>query len=62
MKADLRKYTSIANLQQKATPAEAAKEHTEYKRSTYELDTHVGTLSNTAYTGKWQLWSSCNIR
>jgi len=52
MKADLRKYRSITNLQQKAAPAAAAKEHTEYKRSTYELNTEVGTLSNTTDTGK----------
>jgi hypothetical protein len=50
MKADLRKY--ITNLQQKAVPAAAAKEYIEYTRTTYELDTEVGTLSNTADTGK----------
>ena len=56
MKADLRKY--ITNLQQKEVPAAgaaAAKEHIEYTKITYELDTEVGTLSNTADTGKWQL-------
>jgi len=56
MEADLRKY--ITNLQQKAAPAAAAaaagaaKEHIKYKRTTYGLDPEVGTLSNTADTGK----------
>ena len=61
MRADLLKY--ITNLQQEAAPAAAAaKEHTENTRTTYELDAEVGTLSNTTNTGKWQLWSSNNIR
>jgi hypothetical protein len=52
MKADLLKY--ITNLQQKAAPAAAAatKDHIEYTRTTYELDTKVRTLSNTTDTGK----------